>query len=79
MDEARHLLTRMVKTLWVPPVIAIMVPLALLAALGFYLVVLSEGFWQVCRGLPGWVFGLRYRHPKSKPHFARARVAQRLP
>ena len=62
MEESRRALSRLFISLGMPFAVLVMVPLALMFALTFYINSVVTGFWLLCRGMPGWVLALR-----SKP------------
>jgi hypothetical protein len=57
-----------------PLVVLVMVPLAILVALGFYFFAILQGFWMLCRALPRWIANLRQRPTLNPPHFLGTRA-----
>jgi Ni,Fe-hydrogenase I cytochrome b subunit len=67
MDESRR--TNLAIALAAPFVAVVMIVLAILAGLAYYLAAVAQGFWGLCRGVPGWVLDLKAKPPLLKPHF----------
>ena len=69
MDEPRRFLKNLLIALAAPFVVVVMVCLALLAGLAYYLGALIYGFWSLFRDLPRWILNLKTKPPLQKPHF----------
>ena len=81
MEESRRTIQNLVIALTAPFVVVFMVILAILAGLAYYLKVLSQSFWLLCRDLPQWVMRPKKKPPLPGPHFlnvpARSKAAEK--
>jgi hypothetical protein len=72
VDEPRRVRT-ILRVLAVPLIIAVAVPLAAIAAIGFCLLAMAHGIWLVCWTLPRWLWSREDRPAPRKPHFLATR------
>ena len=72
MDELRRLLRNFLIALAAPFVVILMIPLALLAGLAYYLTAVVHGFWLLVRALPGWIRIQKNKPALRQPHFLKA-------
>jgi hypothetical protein len=66
MDELRRTFRSLAIALAAPLIVLVMVLLAVLTGLAYYLAALIHGFWSLFRDLPR---NLKTRQPLQKPHF----------
>ena len=68
MDETRRTIVSILYALAAPCVVVVMVSLAVLAGVAYYLAALIQGFWSLFHDLPRWIWNLKTK-PPHKPHF----------
>jgi hypothetical protein len=71
---ARRILT----VLAMPLVIVVAVPLAALAALGFYLLAIVHGVWLLCRAVSQWLRRAKDKTESGQLHSLAARAPTHL-
>jgi hypothetical protein len=74
VDKPRKLARRLLMALAIPVVVLVAVPLAVVAALGFYLLAMVHGFWLLCRAPFQWLRGVKDQAEPRKPHFLETRA-----
>jgi hypothetical protein len=83
--SARWIVNQSLRTAWVvlrtvavPLVVVLMVPLAIVAALCFYVAAAGHGFWLLCRAIPQWLAGMKDKTAPRKPHFLETPTPTRI-
>jgi hypothetical protein len=80
VDEPREISWKIVPAALLAPLILVVVlPLAALAAVGFYLLAIAQAFWLLCRALPCWLSGSRREKMPRQPHFLETHTRSGLP
>jgi Ni,Fe-hydrogenase I cytochrome b subunit len=69
MEETRRTIQNLLCALAAPFVVVVMVLLAIVAGLAYYLMALIQGFWSLFRDLPRWILNRKTKPPLRKPHF----------
>ena len=75
MDELRRILRIFLIALAAPFVVILMILLALLAGLTYYLAALIQAIWLPFRTLVEWIRPPRIRPPLQEPHFVKTPIA----